>query len=224
VNCRKLFFTTILAGAFFFGASASTLRAQGSAAAAPASSGASGKIGVINVRQAIITTSEGKQASAELQSQFAARQAELENLNKQINDLKQRLSAGQATLSQEEVARLTRQGELLARQLQRKQDEYQEDVNASQGDVIDKIGRKMIDVLDRYARENGYVAILDSSAQNTPILYASNQIDVTQDIIRLYDQAYPLKAGSTTPKPAPKPAASTTPKPAPTASQPPAKP
>jgi outer membrane protein len=224
VNCRKLFFTTILAGAFFFGVSASTLRAQGSAAAAPASSGASGKIGVINVRQAIITTSEGKQASAELQSQFAARQTELENLNKQITELRQRLAAGQSTLSQDEQARLTRQGELLARQLQRKQDEYQEDVNASQGDVIDKIGRKMIDVLDRYARENGYVAILDSSAQNTPILYASNQIDVTQDIIRLYDQAYPLKAGSTTSKPAPKPAASTTPKPAPTASQPPAKP
>ena len=224
MNCRKLFFTTILAGAFFFGASASSLRAQGAAAAAPGSSAVPGKIGVINVRQAIVTTSEGKQASAELQSQFAARQTELENLNKQINDLKQRLSAGQATLSQEEQARLTRQGELLARQLQRKQDEYQEDVNASQGDVIDKIGRKMIDVLDRYARENGYVAILDSSAQNTPILYASNQIDVTQDIIKLYDQAYPLKAGAATPKPtATRPAAqSTTPKPAPTASQPPA--
>jgi len=223
LNCRNLFFTTILAGAFFFSVSASPLRAQGAATAAPASAGgASGKVGVINVRQAIVTTSEGKQASAELQSQFAARQTELENLNKQINDLKQRLSAGQATLSQEEVARLTRQGELLARQMQRKQDEYQEDVNASQGDVIDKIGRKMIDVLDRYARENGYIVILDSSAQNTPILYASNQIDVTQDIIRLYDQAYPLKAGSTTtPKPAPKPQ-STTPKPAPSASQPPA--
>ena len=222
MNCRK-FFTTILAGAFVFGASASALRAQG-AAAAPASSAVAGnKIGVINVRQAIVTTSEGKQASAELQSQFAARQSELENLNKQITDLRQRLAAGQSTLSQDEQARLTRQGELLARQLQRKQDEYQEDVNASQGDVIDKIGRKMIDVLDRYARENGYVAILDSSAQNTPILYASNQIDVTQDIIRLYDQAYPLKAGSATPKPASRPAVqSTTPKPAPGASQPPA--
>jgi outer membrane protein len=223
VNRRKLFFITILAGVFFFGVSKSGVRAQGAAAAAPASVGVAGKIGVINVRQAIVTTSEGKQASAELQSQFAARQSELENLNKQINDLKQRLSAGQATLSQEEQARLTRQGELLARQLQRKQDEYQEDVNASQGEVIDKIGRKMIDVLDRYARENGYVVILDSSAQNTPILYASNQNDVTPDIIRLYDQAYPLKAGSATPKPASRPAPqSTTPKPAPAASQPPA--
>jgi outer membrane protein len=202
VNSRKLFFTAILAGACFFGTS--VVRAQ-TTAAPSAGSAASGKIGVINVRQAIVATSEGKQASAELQSQFAPRQTELENLNKQITDLRQRLSAGQATLSQEEQARLTRQGEILARQLQRKQDEYQEDVNAAQGDVIDKIGRKMIDVLDRYARENGYVAILDSSAQNTPILYASNQIDVTQDIVRLYDQAYPLKPGATA-KPAAKPA------------------
>src|SRR5450631_3905775 len=209
VNSRNIFFTAMLAGACLF--SSSAVRAQ--ATAAPAAGAAASKIGVINVRQAIVTTSEGKQASAELQTQFAARQSDLEGLNKQIADLRQRLAAGQSTLSQEEQARLTRQGELLARQLQRKQDEYQEDVNASQGEVIDKIGRKMIDVLDRYARENGYVAILDSSAQNTPILYASNQIDVTQDIIKLYDQAYPLKAGSTPPKATPKPAAAT-PKPA----------
>ena len=52
-------------------------------------------------------------------------------------------------LSQEEQARLTRQGELLTRQMQRKQDEYQEDVNAAQSEVFDRIGRKMVDVLDR---------------------------------------------------------------------------
>jgi len=216
VNSRNIFLTAMLAGACLF--SSSAVRAQG--AAAPAAGAAGTKIGVINVRQAIVATSEGKQASAELQSQFAARQSELENMNKQIADLRQRLAAGQSTLSQEEQTRLTRQGEVLARQLQRKQDEYQEDVNAAQGEVIDKIGRKMIDVLDRYARENGYVAVLDSSAQNTPILYASNQIDVTQDIVRLYDTAYPVKAGAaSTPKPAAAKPAQSTPKPA---TQPPA--
>ena len=192
--------TAVLAAACLFGTSA--VRAQGTA---PAAAAAPGKIGVIGARQAIGSTAEGKQSQAELQSQFSARQAELENMNKQINDLRQRLSTGGEKLSPEEQARLTRQGEVLARQLQRKQDEYQEDVNAALADVQDRIGRKMIDVLDRYARENGFTVILDSSAQNTPILYASTQIDVTQDIVRLYDQAYPAKAGST-PKPAAKPA------------------
>jgi outer membrane protein len=161
---------------------------------------------VINVRQAIASTSEGKQAGAELQSQFAPRQSELEGLNKQINDLRQRMDASSGKLSPEEQQRLQREGEQKARQLQRKQDEYQEDVNAAQADVFDRIGRKMIDVLDRYARENGYVAILDTSAQNTPILFASTNIDVTQDIVKLYDAAYPVKGGA--------PAATTPAKPA----------
>lgn len=220
MNSRNILFTAVLAAACLFGTSA--VRAQGAAGASGAA-GAVGKIGVINVRQAIVTTSEGKQASAELQSQYAPRQTELENLNKQIADLRQRLSAGSATLSQEEQARLTRQGEILTRQLQRKQDEYQEDVNAAQSDVIDRIGRKMMDVLDRYSRENGYIAVFDSSSQNTPLLFASNQIDVTQDIIKLYDQAYPLKAGASGAKPASRPAGSqsTTPKPAAPATPPP---
>jgi outer membrane protein len=193
-------FTLLMGAACVFGASAG--RAQ-SAAAAPA---AGVKLGVINVRQAIASTAEGKQAGAELQSQFAPRQNELEGLNKQINDLRQRMDAGGGKLSQEEQTRLQREGETKARQLQRKQDEYQEDVNAAQAEVFDRIGRKMIDVLDRYARENGYVAILDTSAQNTPILFASTNIDVTQDIVKLYDQAYPVKnapaAASTPAKPA----------------------
>jgi len=77
------------------------------------------KVGVISIRQAIAGTGEGKQAGAELQSQFAARQSELENMNKQISDVRQKLDAGGGKLSQEEQARLTRQGELLTRQMQR---------------------------------------------------------------------------------------------------------
>jgi outer membrane protein len=213
----KIFQLAIVAAACAFGASG--LRAQNTA---PGSATGT-KIGVINVRQAIASTSEGKQAGAELQSQFAPRQNELEGLNKAINDLRQRMDAG-SKLSPEEQARLQREGETKARQLQRKQDEYQEDVNAAQAEVFDRVGRKMIDVLDRYARENGYVAILDTSAQNTPILFASTNIDVTQDIVKLYDAAYPVKGGgapaaSTTPT---KPAAPRTTTPRPTTQQPPA--
>ena len=171
-----------------------TAAAYGQGAAAPA-----GKIAVLNVRQAIVTTAEGKQASAELQSQFAPRQNELEGLNKQINDLRQQLAANQTTWSDEQKAKAQAQGQRLAAQLDRKNNELQEDVNSAQADVVDRIGRKMMDVLDRYARENGFTAVFDSSAQNSPIIYASNSIDVTQDIIRLYDQQYPIKSSSAAP-------------------------
>src|SRR5260370_10059885 len=209
-SLRKIFQIGAVAVACVFRASAVRSESAGPGSAV------AGKIGVINVRQAIAGTSEGKQAGAELQSQFAPRQSELEGLNKQINDLRQRLDAGSGKVSQDEQARLQRDGETKARQLRRKQNDYQEDVNAAQAEVFDRIGRKMIDVLDRYARENGYVAILDTSAQNTPILFASTHIDVTQDIVKLYDQAYPAKGGAPASRSTPKPTAQ---KPA---SQPPA--
>ncbi len=182
-----------------------TAAVWGQGAAAPASGT---KIGILNVRQAIVSTAEGKQASAELQSQFAPRQNELEALNKQINDLRQQIAANTNTWNDEQKSRAQAQGQRLAAQLDRKQQEMQTDVNDAQGEVVDRIGRKMMDVLDRYARENGFVAMFDSSAQNSPIIYAANSIDVTQEIIKLYDQAYPIK-GSTAPaaKPAAKPAA-----------------
>lgn len=190
--------------------------AQGTTTAGSASGN---KVAVISVRQAIVSTAEGKQASAELQSQFAPRQNELEALNKQVNDLRQQLSANQTTWSDEQKAKAQNQGQRLAAQLERKNNELQEDVNAAQAEVVDRIGRKMMDVLDRYSRENGFVAVFDSSAQNSPILYASSNIDITQDIIKLYDQAYPVKS-SATPAPAAKPTPKPTPKPAAPATKP----
>jgi outer membrane protein len=189
--------------------------AQTGGAAAP--SGQTMKIAILNVRQAIVTTAEGKQASAQLQSQFASQQNDLQNMQKQIADLQGRISNSHGTLSDDEQARLQRQGELMTRQFQRKQDDLNEAVNAAQSDVIDNIGRKMLDVLDRYARENGYTAVFDTSAQGSPVVYGSSQIDITQEIVRLYDQAYPLKAGT----PAPSGSAAPAPKaPAPAGTQP----
>jgi outer membrane protein len=185
--------------------------AQAGGNAAPA---APMKIAILNVRQAIVTTVEGKQASAQLQSQFAAQQNDLQNMQKQISDLQNRIANSHGTLSDDEQAKLQRQGELLTRQFQRKQDDLNEAVNAAQSDVIDNIGRKMLDVLDRYSRENGYTVVFDTSAQGSPVVYGSSQIDITQEIVRLYDQAYPVKGGAPVPSGSAAPAAPKAPAPA----------
>jgi len=209
VNSRIMKYTAALAAAGLLIVAA----VRGQSSSSSAASASPGKVGVINIRGAIANTGEGKQASAELQSQFAPRQTELENLNKQINDLRSRLGACEGKCSQDEIARLTQQGQKATQKFDRLNTELNEDVQSAQGEVFDRIGRKMVDVLDKYSRENGYTMVLDSSAQNTPILYASTQIDVTQDIVRLYDTQYPVKAGaaSAPQKPAAKPAPSTTP-------------
>ena len=209
VNSR--FLGTMAALAVFCLAPVRGIHAQGAAAAASAPS----KIAAINIRNAIVATAEGKLAQAQLQSQFAPKQTELQNLQKQIEDLQRRMTEGARTLSDDEKTKMQREGELLSRRLQRGNDDLNEELNAAQAEIVDGIGRKMLEVLDRYSRENGFVAVLDTSAQGSPVVYASSQSDITQEIVRLYDQAYPIKGASAAPatpkSAAPAPAKKTTP-------------
>jgi outer membrane protein len=183
---------------------------------AAAQTAAAPKVGVINAQAAILGTAEGKQASAELQSQFAPRQAEIQNLQKQIEDLQTRVRTTANTLSDDEKARHAREYDQLTRTLQRRNQDFQDDANEAQQEVVNRIGRKMMDVLDKYAKDNSYTLILDTSSQQTPVIFAANQVDITQDIIHLYDQAYPVKASAA---PAAKPAGAT-PKPSTAAPKP----
>jgi outer membrane protein len=168
---------------------------------------AANKVGIINIQAAISSTAEGKQATAELQSKFAPRQAELQQIQKQIQDIQGRLQTGQTTLSQQEMERLSDEGTRDQRTLQRKQQDLQADENDASQDAINRIGRKMMTILDKYAKEHGFAVILDTSSQQTPVIYASNQVDLTEQIVHLYDAAYPVSTTSSSKAPAAAPAA-----------------
>ena len=212
-----------LASPFFLAAALALAALPARGQSAPPAAPAPGtRVAYVDIRAAMQSTAEGKQMGAELQSQFASKQAELETMSKQLEEIQNQLRARQQTMSDEERARLERTRERLQRQLQRKQEEYQQDANDAQQDAFDKLGRKMADVVSRYARDNNFSVILDAS--QACAIYCSNQLDVTQEIIRLYDQANPVKgaaAPATKPGATPvRPPASTNPPPKPPATKP----
>jgi outer membrane protein len=174
---------------------------------AQAGGAAPSKVGVLNMEVAITSTEEGKQAANELTAKFAPRQTELQNIQKQIQDITTRLQTNSNTLSDDEKYRLSRESDSLSRNLQRKQQEARDDYQEAQQDLINSLGRKLVTVVDKYSRENGFAVIFDNSSQQTPVIYAASAVDVTQDIIKLYDQNYPVKSAA-------KPAAPATAKPA----------
>ncbi|MGH9743177.1 MAG: OmpH family outer membrane protein [Candidatus Acidiferrum sp.] len=182
-----------LAMAMACGLSGAGLWAQSSAS----NSGLAGtKVAAINMRAAIANTAEGKRAAAKLETEFTAKRNELEDVNKQITDIQQRLDSSGDVLSADEKERLTIEGQRLSRQLQRKQNEYQEDLTDAQNDVISRIEQRMMEVVRTYAPSKGYRAVLDDSSQTTPVIYAST--DITEDIVKLYDHTYPVKSASAT--------------------------
>lgn len=161
------------------------------------------KFRVMDMRTAIIATAEAKADVAQLQSQFAPQQAAMESLNKQIDEVARKLQAGTNTLSDEEKARLTRTGQMLQSQYKRASDQLEEQSNAAQQDLVDGIGRKMMDLVETYAKENGLDAVLNTSSDSIGVLYKSPTMDVTQEIVKLYDQKYPVKASASAPAPKP---------------------
>lgn len=157
------------------------------------------KVAVLNVQAAIANTADGKQAAAEMQSQFAPMQSQMDDLRKKIEETEKRLQTGQNTLSDEEKIKLERQDQLYQNQARRFQEQMNEEAQAARAEIVDRISRKMDDVLKKYASENSFTAVIDSSSQ--AIVFALPGADITEAIVKLYDQTYPVKAG-TTPKPA----------------------
>jgi Skp family chaperone for outer membrane proteins len=158
---------------------------------------------VMDMRAAIVATAEAKADVAQLQSQFAPQTAAIDNLNKQIDDVAKRLQAGTNTLSDEEKARLTRSGQMLQSQYKRASDQLEEQSQAAQQDLVEGIGRKMMDIVDIYRKENSLDCVLNTSSDSLGVLSKSADLDVTQEIVKLYDQKYPVKGAAAAPtKPA----------------------
>jgi outer membrane protein len=197
--------------------------APAAAAAAPvASTPTPTKVGVIQIQAALAATKEGQKAAAELEAKMAPRKKELEAKQNEIKDLQEKLQRGGNTLSDGAKEDLTRNIDTKTKSYNREIEDAQAELQEEQQKVVNALGQKMMAVIDKYAQQNSFAVILDVSNQNTPVLYASNTVDITKDIIDLYDKtvftaapaarapvAAPRSAPATAaPKPAaPKPAA-----------------
>lgn len=187
----------------------------GAAAAAFAQGGAQPtKVGVINIQAALIGTKDGQRAAGELEAKRAPKAKDLEAKQNQINQLRETLNKGSNTMSAEQREKLMREIDQRTKALNRDMEDAQADFEQEQQRILNDLGQKIMSVIDKYARDNGYTLILDVSSPQTPVLYATNQIDITQEIIRLYD------AQSATAAPAPAPAKPAAAAPAPAAVKP----
>ena len=221
--------TKILALALGWGLAASTAAlAQGTSAPAgsPAAAPVPSKIGIVGIQEAIAATNEGKKEMEALQQRFAGRQAELKALNDEVEGLKKQLQAQGDKLSDEARANSLKTLDAKQKTLQRNYEDYQNEVQQAEQEVLNRLGGKMLNVMEKYASANGYSVILDvSNPQTTPVLWASAPSNITQALVDAYNAQSPVappgkpagSAGAAANRPAgtaaPKPAATPTKRP-----------
>jgi outer membrane protein len=179
------------------------------------------KVAIIHVQNAILQTKDGQKAASDLQGRFAPKKAELDKKQADIAALQDTLRKGSATMSEEAKAKLMRDIDANNKVLQRDTEDAQADLDQEQGKIMQELGNKVMAVLEKFATANGFSLVLDVSNPQTPVLWASQTIDITSDIVKLYDQANPgtgapaAKPAAGTPAAAPKPTMPMAPAPAP---------
>jgi outer membrane protein len=165
------------------------------------------KVGIIHIQNAIISTKDGQKAAADLQAKFEPTRKRLESKRSEIATLQAELSKGSNTMSEERRIQITREIDEKTKSLNRDTEDAQADFEMEQNKILQSLGQKIMAVIDKYSRDNGYSLILDVSSPQTPVLYAANGIDITQEIVDLYDKNSAPATSSTAPAPAKPPAA-----------------
>jgi len=164
------------------------------------------KVGVIHVTNAISGTQQGQKALAELQARYNPRRQELEKRDNSIAGLRDQLVKGSNTMSDEARSALLQdidqKTKALNRDLEYAESDYQQDLNRLLGDHY----QKLLVVIDKYARDNGFSLILDIGSAQTPVVYRAEEIDITDAVVALFDKAEPVEKPAAAPAKAPAPA------------------
>jgi outer membrane protein len=174
------------------------------AAAAPKATGT--KVGTINIEQAIFASNEGRRDFEQLSKKFEPKQNELKGSADEIDSLKKQLNAQQDKLNEESRDKLMKQIEAKQKVFDRSTQDAQEDFQGQQGEIGNKILTKMAPMIVKFASDNGYGMILDTSQQwpRGPVIWYGPAVDITQPIVEAYNAQSGVPApapGSTATKP-----------------------
>jgi outer membrane protein len=156
------------------------------------------KVATVHVQNAILQTKDGQKAAQDLQVKFNPRRRELEKKSSDITAIQNQMRSGSATMSDAAKAKLQRDFDNNSKEFKRATDDFDAEVQQEEGKIMNDLGQKLMDVIIKYATQNSIAMVVDVSSQQSPVLWADPSIDITNDVIKLYDQAHP-NAGAPAP-------------------------
>jgi Skp family chaperone for outer membrane proteins len=151
-----------------------------------------GKIGMINLQQAILETKDGRSAQKYLENEFAGTMARLKAEEAELDAARERLTKMRhpkwLPWKQAAYKKLAREIDRKNLAVRREREDARADAAMDQKRQLNELGRRMMSFLDTYAKDHGYSAILQGDVVTaTPELATEN---VTKDVVKLYDEAH----------------------------------
>ena len=152
------------------------------------------KIGYVDVQRAVQEVEEGKQARARLKGEVEERRKQLDSKKAELTKLQGDYEKQAAVLSED--AKRKKQEELQKKLMEAQQSaqEMQEELTGKEQEAMASISKRMLQIVAEVSEKDGLAFVLDKSA----LLYAPNSADVTNEVIRAYNDKFAAPAGKTT--------------------------
>lgn len=162
------------------------------------------KIGVVSVPQLIEESPQAKSAMQALQDEFMPRRREIETQQKELKGREEKLTRDSAVMSESERTKAEKDLRDGQRELQRRQNEYVEDLNVRRNEELGKLQRTLLQEVQTYAKAQGFDLVIGDG-----VLFAKEGINITPAVLgnlqaRGKGAAPAATPAATTPKPAEK--------------------
>ena len=165
------------------------------------------KIAIIKLQDAVVLTEDGKKASAAMQTKFGPRKQALEKQQSDLQNMQDQLNKGAATMTDAARQKLTTDLANGQKKLQRDGEDFDAEVQQFENNLMQDLATKMMDIVIKYASQNGFAMVVDVSNQQSPILWADQGVVITDTIVKLYNQAHSGTAPAAAAPPSAKPPA-----------------
>lgn len=135
------------------------------------------KIGVINSARLGDQAPQTQAVLAELQNEFAPRQQEITATQEALQEKQETYERDAAVMGEAERLRLERELREEARDWQREQDEYVEDLNIRRNEALGALQAFLLQEVQIFARDAGYDLVVGEA------LYFSPAVDITDEVL-----------------------------------------
>ena len=149
------------------------------------------KIGVVNSREVLEKSAEGKGVMEQLQKKDSSNQSKLAKMDEDIRNLETKLTTQRMTLSNEAVIQLN--SDLEKKRTERKrfaEDSYRE-MQDFTSRLFAKIQGELLPIIEGIGKDMNLDVIFD--LQNSGAIYFNPAIDLTSEVIKRYDASKTTK-------------------------------
>jgi outer membrane protein len=143
------------------------------------------KIGVVNVPVLLDRAPQTKAAMDALQEEFAPRQREFVAKQKELEDLTAKIQKDVAVMGETERRNAEKNLRDLQRDVARLQQEFREDLELRQNEVLGELQRALLKELQDYAQAQEYDLIVGDG-----VLFASQAVNITEEVLRAVEANY----------------------------------